>query len=203
MRPASLPWCAILAIVLAGAGQRGQPRDPTTCGTNIVSATVVATYCSHSAGPDEILDLLILWRGRPGWFQRRGPGRTGTRGSHTSGAGTNGHVSEYREYDGIAIGYDADFDAGTVAIGDNRIRLDAVNTVLVDAVDAAGGGHVTGTQRIEPGLAPGGDPNLILIRRSPALLTFLQCEIGMPAAPGRIPQPPVITVCEKLAAKQR
>jgi hypothetical protein len=49
----------------------------------------------------------------------------------------------------------------------------------------------------------GGDPNLKLIRSSRTLLRFLQCEIPMPAPPAATSQPPVITVCEKLAAGKK
>lgn len=48
----------------------------------------------------------------------------------------------------------------------------------------------------------GGDPNLKLIRGSRTLLRFL-CELPMPAPPAETPQPPVITVCDKLAAGDR
>jgi hypothetical protein len=190
----------VLLLMLLAAAQRGQPRESTTCGTNIVSATVVATYCSHRVGDDDKLDLFILWRGQPGWFQRRGIGESGNRGSRTMGGSTNGHVSDYTTYNGVTIAFDADFDAGTVTIGDVRIRLDDVDAVLVDTVDQRAGQHIAGMEQIASTVKLGSDPNVALIERSPTLLRYLQCEISMPRP--AMPQPPVITVCQKLAARE-
>jgi len=146
---------------------------------------------------------MILWRGRAGWFQRRLSGGTG--GSRTSTAGRGGLVSEYNDYDDINIGFSADFDARTVTIDDAResIGLERVNAVLVDGVDQGDRRHIAQTLSVAPLLALGGDPNLRFIRRSRVLLRFLQCQIPMPAPPRGTPQPPVITVCEKLAAGEK
>jgi hypothetical protein len=194
---------AALVMMLASV-QPGQRRESTTCETNIVSATVLATYCSHASGNDDIVDLMILWRGGAGWFQRHGAGDTvGGTGSHTMGA-TKGRVSEYRMYNGVTIGYDADFDAGTVTIGGVQapIALEKVNAVLMDGVDRPKGGHVQGTLLVVPSVTLGGDHNLKVIRSSRTLVAFLQCEIPMPPSRGPKP-PPVITVCEKLASSGR
>jgi hypothetical protein len=188
-------WCAL--TLLSASAQ--QPVESTTCETNIVSATVVATYCSHRSGSDDVVDLMILWRGRAGWFERGAGGRYGTGGSHTLGGGTAGHVSESRDYGDIQIRYDADFDARTVTLapGSGSITLDNVNALLVDGVD--GDGRQVKTLRVTPRVTLGGDHNLKVIRSSPALAGFLRCDIPMPPARSPLPQPPVVTVCEKLA----
>jgi hypothetical protein len=62
-----------LAVSFAHIGRVSAQRpESTSCGSNIVSGTVVATFCSHVSGTDQLLDLLILWRGAPGWFQEAG-----------------------------------------------------------------------------------------------------------------------------------
>jgi hypothetical protein len=146
---------------------------------------------------------MILWRGRAGWFQRRLSGGAG--GSQTSAAGRGGLVSEHREYDDIHIRFSADFDARTVTIDDSSesIRLEGVNAVLVDGVDRGDRRHIAQTLSVAPRLPLGGDPNLRLIRGSRVLLRFLQCQIPMPAPPAETSQPPVITVCDKLAAGEK
>jgi hypothetical protein len=196
-----LPFVALamLPMMLASV-QPGQRRESTTCETNIVFATVLATYCSHASDNEDVVDLMILWRGQPGWFQRHGAGPIGGGGSHTIGA-TNGRVSEYRMYNGVTIRYDADFDAGTVTISGLAapIGLEKVNAVLVDGVDQSTGAHLRGTLRIAPSVTFGGDHNLKVIQSSRTLVAFLQCGIPMPASRGPVPQP-VITVCEKLAS---
>lgn len=204
MTPAILACGCAVAVALAAVPDQRQPRESASCGSNIVSATVVATFCGHREGDAEILDLFILWRGRPGWFQNRGTGSKGGRGSRTFGAGTHGRVSEYDTYGDITIGFDADFDARVVTIGDEHIALETVNTVLVDNVDRPAVRHITATRRLDARLPLAGDTNVVLVRRSRALVRFLQCDIAMPvprAAHGPIPQPPVITVCDKLAGK--
>src|SRR5438045_4041169 len=110
----SLETLTLVLVLL----QIAQPHEPTGCGSNIVSATVVATLCGHREGDAEMLDLLILWRGRPGWFQHRGSGSSGSRGSAVSpmGGGLGGQVTQYTTYDDITIGFAGDFAARTATI---------------------------------------------------------------------------------------
>src|SRR3954465_3159814 len=75
---------AIVMLWAFGQTVPQQPRESASCQSNIVSSTVVATFCGHRQGDNEMLDLLILWRGRQGGFQRhptrrRGGGREGSR----------------------------------------------------------------------------------------------------------------------------
>ncbi len=173
-----------------------QPRqEQPGCQFNIISSTVVAAYCGHHAGDDEVLDVLIAWRGQPGWFQRRG-GRTGVGGTGRFGAGTQGHVSQYATYDDVTIAFDADFDAGTVSIGDVTVPLKGVNTILIDQVERSGARRMTTTTWIDPRLPLGVDANLALAVRSRELRQFLRCDVPMPAPSGRrmLPQPPIVTV---------
>jgi len=127
------------------------------------------------------------------------------RRSRTLGSGRAGQVSEHHLYDGVEIRFSADFDAGTVTIDDAPvpIRLENVNAVLVDGVDRGDRRHVAQTLSVAARVPLGGDPNLKLIRSSRTLLRFLQCEIPMPVPPAATSQPPVITVCEKLAAGKK
>jgi hypothetical protein len=179
-------------------------REIVGCGSNIVSSTVVATFCGHRVNDDEMLDVLILWRGRPGWFQRRQAGVDGSGGTNEFGAGTKGHVSQHSTYGNVTIGFDADFDANIVIIGDARVPISGVNTVLVDDVDEPGARRIVATRWTEPRLPLIGDMNLVLAQRSPDLLAYLRCEIPMPAPPpmrAPVPQVAVVTVCEKLKSK--
>jgi hypothetical protein len=181
-----------------------QPHEPTGCGSNIVSSTVVATFCGHREGDAEMLDLLILWRGQPGWFQRRLTGSTGSRGEHTIPFSNvaNGRSSEYSTYNDVTFGYEADFDLRAATVEKTAIDLDEVNTILVDHVDAAAARRIVDRRRLSPRLPLVGDYNLFAIRRSRLLVTFLQCDIPMPLPRSSrgvpVQQPPVITVCEKL-----
>src|SRR5215831_5434383 len=91
----------LTATVMLGAFAQTapqQPRESVSCQSDIVSSTVVETFCGHRHGDNEIVDLLILWRGKPGWFQMRGTGRNGSASSRRFGAGTNGVVSHSQSY---------------------------------------------------------------------------------------------------------
>jgi hypothetical protein len=187
------------ASLVAAAGWMIQPpRESSSCQVNIVSSTVLAAYCGHRAGDDEMLDLLIAWRGEPGWFLRRA-GTSGTSGSRRFGAGMKGRVSQSETYNGVIIAFDADFDAGTVAIGDVTVSLKDVNAILIDRVEVDEARRMT-TTRIAPRLPLGEDVNLVMARRSHEFRQFLRCEVPMPAFPSGMSQPAIVTVCEKLAS---
>jgi hypothetical protein len=184
--------------VLAAAAVACQMRESTSCQSNIVSSTVVATFCGHRQGDNEILDLLILWRSKAGWFQRHYLGSDGVGGSRVFGAGTRGKVSENRTYGDVTIAFDADFDSNVVTVGQFTVKLSQINTVAVDNVD--GDWQMSETRWTEPHLPLVGDWNVALVQRSRALLLDLRCDLPMPAPLASYPvqQVPVITVCEKL-----
>lgn len=149
-----------------------------------------------------MLDLLIVWRGEPGWFHNRlfGTGG-GSGGSNRFGAGTKGHVAMHQTYGNVTIEFEVDFDANNVTIGNRTAALGRMNTVLVDNVDGPGVHQISAMRWTAPPQPLGGDVNLMLVQRSPELLNDLQCDIPMPPPPFRIPQAPVITICEKLKQK--
>src|SRR3954465_12567979 len=109
-----------------------QPRESASCQSDIVSSTAVSTFCGHRQGDNEVVDLLILWRGKPRWF---GAGGHGGGGSRRFGAGTNGVVSHAQYYGQVTIAFRADFDSGSATIGQSTIKLDHLNTIVVDDVD--------------------------------------------------------------------
>ncbi len=188
---------AVIAVTVLAAIV-SQPRETASCQSDIVSSTVVTTFCGHRQGDNEVLDLLILWRGKPGWFQRHRPGSSGGGGSRVFGAGTNGVVSQSQTYGDVTIAFAANFDTNEVTIGRSTVQLDHINTVIVD--DVGGDWRTAATLWTEPRLPLDGDWNLALVRRSRELLRYLRCDIPMPVPPASyaVPQLPIITVCEKL-----
>jgi len=186
---------AIVMLWAFGQTVPQQPRESASCQSDIVSSTVVATFCGHRQGDNEIVDLLILWRGKPGWFQRNGAGGSGGGGSRRFGAGTNGVVSQSEYYGAVTIAFRADFDSGSATIGQSTIKLDRINTIVVDDVDRDW--RITNTRWTGPALPLVGDWNLVLANRSREFVRDLQCNIPMPMPPP-LPQVPVHTVCDKL-----
>lgn len=195
-----------IAALATGTSLMAQSRGAVSCGSNIISSTVVATYCGHAQGSEQLLDLLILWRGDAGWFQRRQGGGGGGGGAYDSSGGVTRHVTQYSTYRDVTIGFEADFDKNTASIGETVVQLDRVNTVLVDSVDKPGARTVSTTLWTEPKLPFSGDVDVhvALVRRSRVLLDYLRCDVPMPAEPStrsRAPRVPVVTVCEKLKSK--
>ena len=182
-------------VTLRTFAQAITPRESASCQSDIVSSTAVSTFCGHRQGDNEIVDLLILWRGKPGWFQSTGTGRVGSGGSRTFGAGTNGVVSHTQSYGEVTIAFHADFDRNSATIGQSTIKLDGINTIVVDDVDRDW--RITNTRWTDPALPLVGDWNLVLATRSREFVRDLQCNIPMPATPP-LPQVPVHTVCDKL-----
>ena len=193
------PLCAASLLLVAGSHYQ---LDQPSCQFNIVSSTVVAANCSHREGDNEVVDLLTAWRGQPGWF---GDGASGGGGTRRFGAGTKGHVSQSANYNDVTVAFDADFDAGTVMIGDLTVTLKGVNAILIDQVERADAKPRPATLWIEPRLPLGRDVNLLMTQRSPELRKFLRCEVPMPApSPTRRmrSRPTIVTVCEKLEGRR-
>ena len=178
---------AIATITLA-ADQR---RESSACQTDIVSATVVSTYCGHHEKGNEVLDLVVLWRGKPGWFV--GVGR-GTGGSRTFAPGMGGTVSARETYGDVILEFAADFDRRMAKLGSFEIDLSKINTVAID--DIEGARKLSASAWTEPRLPADGDWNRALARKSALIREFLQCDVPMPATARQ--SPPVVTVCERL-----
>ena len=203
------PLAAVILAVLAGVSAL-EAQDNVSCGSTIVSATVVSTYCGHQVGADEVLELLVLWRGAPGWFQGAGGFGSGSSAHFTAGAATGrvtGTQSHSAWYGDIAIGIEISHDVHAVKIGEEVVPLNGVNVVLVDGVDEKGNRRIAGTRWIEPKLPTTGDLNLLIAQRSPEVLEYLRCDIPMP--PRDPPLPPALearvckldTVCQRLSAR--
>ena len=171
-----------------------QAREGASCQSDIVSSTIVSTFCGHRQGDNEVVDLLILWRSKPGWFWT-GTGRGGSGGSRRFGAGTNGVVSQTQSYGDVTIGFQADFDRHSATIGQSTVKLDRINMIVVDDVERDW--RITITRWTDPTLPLVGDWNLMLATRSREFVRDLQCNIPMPTPPP-LPQVPIRTVCDKL-----
>ena len=77
--------CFLLLGVLASVFLHAQapPRHPswTSSGSRVVSPAVAATWITkHRQAGDGELELLVLWRGSPGWFLEGGQDGVGVLG---------------------------------------------------------------------------------------------------------------------------
>lgn len=175
------------------------PGGGSNGGTAPVSPSVMATKMGVvDAAGRGTLQLLILWRGSPGWFQKGTGGGSG--GGGTMGGGPSPMIrSEWISQGGINLTVRFDPGARTAWIQDREIALGDANVVLVDGVDSPAGPQVVRTLRIDPEYettmapAPYGGPMgrgpqmraqpvpvQTFIRRSPELVEFLQCDASVP-----------------------
>jgi hypothetical protein len=147
----------------------------SSSGSAVVSPTVVAGWFTRRGGAEAVLDLLVLWRGSPGWALRGGQavgssgGGTGQRQGMTI---RRGDLSLHMAYDAAARS--CEIEGQAMPLGDD-------NVVLVDGVDSRDGPRVVKTLRIDRALATT-DAVDAAIRRSPELVAYLQCDVQLPDA---------------------
>jgi len=175
LRPLALLAVPLLFVVAL------QVREQTICGGGQpISPTVVSTYCGHRQDGNEVVDLLVLWRGAPGWFNRAG--------GRGKGAGSSGNSAyQYAQFGDVSIGIELNGEARTAKVHDEVVSLESSNVVLVDGVDEPDHGHIVGTRWIEPTYPADGDPLLLTLQRQTELADYLRCDLAMPEPPAPAP----------------
>ncbi len=173
----------MMAQVAPGAG--------STSASLPVSPSAMATFiCRVDPGGGGALELLILWRGRPGWISGDGQSRGGS-GSGGGGSigGRGGPVTrtEWLTQGGVSLHVQFEPQAGRLWIQDREVPLNGGNAVMVDDVDSPGGPRVVSTLRIDPSfeaVSERGQQSRMMpprvqefIRRAPELVEFLRCDV--------------------------
>ena len=164
---------ASLCALLVSPPLFAQASSPEPLGaqTRPVSPSVLATIIERSSN----IELLVLWRGHPGWFLAGG-----RRGAKYSGGQTG--FSAALEYGGIDLGllYEPARHAATVQ--GKAVELPAgTNVILIDNVDSADGPRFVESLAIDGHLDASADPTMAsILARSPGIVAFLRCEIGTP-----------------------
>jgi hypothetical protein len=179
--------CVLLLTAATPASAQTTRAEGSTTLDRVVSPRVVSTYVIR--GPN--LALLVLWRGTPGWFKAAGAGAA------SASAASGGFYTQTLSVaaGGLNLKVDIDHTVGIAQILDRQIRLTASNLVLVDNVDAPSGPEIADVLWIEPTLPPDQEPLSTLLRRSPQLEAFLQCDAVLPDLTGLTG---FSTVCHRL-----
>ena len=162
----------LLLAALTSAG--AQPTRSVGGGVDrVLSPAVVATWIFHrdETGAAQ-MDLLVLWRGSPGWFMRGDRGGGGGGGS-TRPDGTTVLTTRIR-YGAVDLELRFDPASRTAHLGERQIALGEANVILIDAVD--GQPQVMGTRRVEPTIPQNGLRIELVLRRSNELLEYLRCD---------------------------
>jgi hypothetical protein len=170
--------------------QTARPTPPPAArgsggGTMPTSASAMVTFRTRSIGDVQELELLILWRGTPGWWTTGSAG-----GSGSSGGGSGGAWSHRFSQGGRTFEISGNSNVHTADILGKTFDLTKGNAILIDGVDSSEGPRVVGTVAVDPRLPNGGDPNqiLMLLGRVKELREHLRCEAPLadPALQARL-----------------
>lgn len=161
--------------------------------SHIVSPVAMATWAAR-VDPlgARTLALAVIWRGSPGWFLHQPAGQLGASGGDDRVF--HATLSQAGLSFSVELNYltrEAKVQGVTIALGDD-------NVVLVDDVDAPGGGKIAGRLHIDPALPPGTDPRAIMpvLGRAPDVFAFLRCDVPLPQAQGIVDR-----LCTQLQGK--
>lgn len=159
---------ATAAALAASSAQRA--RSQIGGGMDTISPSVIENLFAHEE-PDGSwrLDLLVLWRGDPGWFLAGG-----ANGMSSSDRSDGSSVLHNRHAD---VDFDITFDpaAGLATLAGTTIRLDETNVVLVDGMPSAM--KIVATRRVNNRIARPPIGLQAVFRASPELDDFLRCNV--------------------------
>lgn len=196
MLRATLRGAALVAVIVtllaSVVAQEPIQLRPTSTGSWPISPAVIATFITRGepvritpGQPPQILhgaqsgpvtlDLLVLWRGSPGWFlQGDGPK------AESGGGDGRGHVSVRLHEGGLDLEVALDTEKRVARIAGTEIALGEANVVLVDSVDGPGGLTITGTRSVDPRIQPAPPGLYDVLRSAQDLVPFLRCEARLP-----------------------
>lgn len=172
------------ASTIRGQQARLSPNVPRGFGgaTGVISPVVVAQWFASRTNRVEELELLVLWRGTPGWFLQPG-------GSGESGGALGTHYT-WIKYGAVDLSLDFEESTRRVTIqGKNTIELGANNVLFVDEVDSEAGPRTVGLILV-PRAMPGSAGQIApILRSSPRIMSFLRCDAGSESPRRSILQP--------------
>ena len=156
-------------------------RTATQSATQPISPVAVMTWVTrHGSDGVHTLDLVVVWRGNPGWFMRGS-----RRGS--SGGGSGDTFRQTIQYGDLELEVAFHTTRRTVDIQGKVVDLGNANVILVDHVDSAEGPRVVSTLRID-GEVPADDGRARVepvLGRSAEVISFLRCDPPMPDGKGQ------------------
>ena len=188
-----------LVAKLAWSGEMPAPEGVEfSTGGGPVSPTVVATLIWRSQPPGSAeLQLLVLWRGTPGWFMRGSNEQTGSGQAVVDESGP-GVVVEQRSYGGTRLDLEFDPAKRAARVQDHEIALGSANVILVDDVDGETGSKIAGSLQVDAQFRDEPAEIEVIIRRNPELYDFLRCDAKLPDPKA---QPKFDSRCARMKAK--
>jgi hypothetical protein len=153
-----------------------QARMESRGGTSVMSPSVLASAAMRrDASGLTTVDILVLWRGSPGWLYRR----TGLGGAMSGGSpARDGTISISVQQGGLQLTAHYDPAVQVATILGERVQMKGANVVFVDRVDSPDGPVIAGTATVPPRIAT--VDVAPLLRDTPELLAYLRCEAQLP-----------------------
>ncbi|HEY4229712.1 MAG TPA: hypothetical protein VGO79_06050 [Thermoanaerobaculia bacterium] len=181
---ASSSAAILLALAATCATAVAAPTESVggDSGSMAVSPAVVATWFATHAGdaPSE-LQLLVLWRGAPGWLvkpEKEGSSKSQAGSSHASGGRAPERATQRLEMAGVVLEVELDIAKRHARVGPHEIELGESNVVLIDGVDEEAGFRLAGLLRVDPAFPSSPDLAPVLAR-SAEVVAFLRCETSL------------------------
>jgi len=169
--------CGCIAVAVLAPSAYAQTGGSSS--TRPLSSAVVASWSSRW-GKTGTAELLVLWRGTPGWFANGEGSGSGTSSGSGSSLG-HGWAYDYVTEGGKTFVLSFDLDRSIVKILDEEISLARTNLVLVDFVDGPDGPRIVDRRWIDTTPPPESrDPLPAIIRRTPGLFEYLRCDVQLP-----------------------
>lgn len=199
-RPSSVASAAIfLTATLCWAAEKPQPASvETSGGSRVVSPAVVATWIVRTEphGRPE-LELLVFWRGTPGWFMRADSSGSSSRVSTQSGGGENarGLQVHHVSFGGTHLKLEFDQRKRVARIQEHEVPLQSANVVLVDEVDSADGPQISRSLHVDPVFPESPVRIEAIVRRSPEFFSLLRCDAKLPDSKA---QPMIDAICAQM-----
>jgi hypothetical protein len=182
---------AMLATI--GVSADAPPAGPLTAQTLPLSPTVLATVASR---PQQ-LELLVLWRGAPGWYLSGAQQRGASAGEH------GGVFQATIAYGAVPLRLSFNPRDSTASIqGSPRSLPAGTNVLLVDEVDSSTGPRLVDMLAVpsDGPVDPRAGTLAPFLKRSPAMVAFLQCNGVTPGSRGDGDRTLRRIVCDELSA---
>jgi hypothetical protein len=170
---------ALIAAVIGSLSYEQQQPVATSAGGSQLSSSVNATWTAHGPPPNGpwTLELLVLWRGSPGWWETPGI-RSGMSGGSAVG-GQSRLVTQSVSIGGRTLELQFDPQTREARLETQVFELGGSNVLLVDDVDSVTGPRIVGSVRVESLFEQSGNGVDAIVRQSPELVAFLRCDAAM------------------------
>lgn len=188
----SVEVAALAMLATLGVSAGAPPAaGPLTAQTLPLSPSVLGTLASRPQG----LELLVLWRGTPGWYLSGGQ-RSARVGEH------DGLLDATIAYGGVTLNFLFNAHNSSITLQGRPRSLPAgTNVLLVDEVNSRTGLRVVDTLAVpsDGPVDPRAHTLAPFLKRSPAMVAFLQCDVGTPGSRGDSDRMLRRIVCDELS----